>query len=109
MLDGIGGQLGMQGGAEFVLLGGRRFSGLLLFAIGLGAMGLNVAQIGSWMNYGVDFTGGTLVQVEFTRRGYERATHTALCPKDAMLKLTATLRKLPGKPSKEPHKEPRKK
>ena len=37
----------------------------LLFAMTLGAMALNRAQIGSWLNYGVDFTGGTLVQVRF--------------------------------------------
>lgn len=37
----------------------------LLFAATLGAMALNKAQIGSWLNYGVDFTGGTLTQVAF--------------------------------------------
>ena len=35
--------------------------------IGALAMIWNVASIGSWVDYGVDFTGGTLVQVEFTR------------------------------------------
>jgi preprotein translocase subunit SecF len=39
----------------------------LLFVVGLGAMVKNVASHGSWLNYGVDFTGGTLVQLEFTR------------------------------------------
>ena len=39
----------------------------LLFLGGLGAMVSNVARFGSWMNYGVDFTGGTLVQLQFTR------------------------------------------
>lgn len=34
---------------------------------GLVAMGINVATLGSWLNYGVDFTGGTLVQVQFER------------------------------------------
>lgn len=52
------------------------------------------------VSVGLDCLPGVPVQVEFTRRGYARATHTALCPKDAMLKLTATLRKLPGKPRK---------
>ncbi|HET7275781.1 MAG TPA: protein translocase subunit SecF [Longimicrobiaceae bacterium] len=33
--------------------------------IGIGAMVYNVASIGSWLNYGVDFSGGTLVQVRF--------------------------------------------
>jgi preprotein translocase subunit SecF len=34
-------------------------------ALGLAAMLFNVATLGSWLNYGVDFTGGSLVQVEF--------------------------------------------
>jgi preprotein translocase subunit SecF len=33
--------------------------------IGVGAMIYNVATLGSWLNYGVDFTGGALVQVHF--------------------------------------------
>jgi preprotein translocase subunit SecF len=33
--------------------------------IGVAAMLYNVATIGSWQNYGVDFTGGSLVQVRF--------------------------------------------
>lgn len=37
----------------------------VVIAIGLGAMVFNVASIGNWQNYGVDFTGGTLVQVHF--------------------------------------------
>ncbi|HEX8361476.1 MAG TPA: protein translocase subunit SecF [Longimicrobium sp.] len=37
----------------------------LLFLVGFGAMAANVARFGSWMNYGVDFTGGTLVQLRF--------------------------------------------
>jgi len=40
------------------------FSGVLL-AVGLAAMALNVVALGSWQNYGVDFTGGSLVQVRF--------------------------------------------
>lgn len=32
---------------------------------GIAAMLFNTATTGSWLNYGVDFTGGTLVQVEF--------------------------------------------
>jgi preprotein translocase subunit SecF len=37
-------------------------SGILL-AAGIGAMIVNVASIGSWMDYGVDFTGGTRIVV----------------------------------------------
>lgn len=33
--------------------------------IGIAAMVVNIFSIGSWQNYGIDFTGGTLVQVEF--------------------------------------------
>ena len=32
---------------------------------GIAAMVINVATIGSWQDYGVDFTGGSLIQVEF--------------------------------------------
>jgi preprotein translocase subunit SecF len=38
-----------------------------LLLLGVGAMGLNVASLGSWLNYGVDFAGGTLVHVDFER------------------------------------------
>ena len=34
--------------------------------VGLLAVVWNLTSIGSWVNYGVDFTGGTLVQVAFT-------------------------------------------
>ena len=37
----------------------------VLLAIGLGAMALNYARTGSALNYGVDFRGGTLVQLSF--------------------------------------------
>ncbi len=47
------------------------------------------------VSVGLDCLPGVPVQVEFSKRGYERAKHTALCPKDAMLKLTARLRKAP--------------
>jgi preprotein translocase subunit SecF len=35
--------------------------------IGAAAMAYNWSSIGSWLNYGIDFTGGSLVQVEFTQ------------------------------------------
>jgi len=39
-------------------------SGIVLL-IGIGAMIFNVFAIGNWQNYGVDFTGGSLIQVRF--------------------------------------------
>lgn len=44
--------------------GAYLFSGLVL-AAGIAAMVLNIASVGSWQRYGVDFTGGVLVQVRF--------------------------------------------
>lgn len=41
-------------------------TGVLLLATVV-AMIMNVARIGSWLNYGVDFKGGTLVQLDFNR------------------------------------------
>ena len=40
------------------------FSSILIL-VAIGAMLANVALIGSWQQYGVDFTGGSLIQVEF--------------------------------------------
>jgi preprotein translocase subunit SecF len=40
------------------------FSGIALL-IAIGAMVFHVVIMGSWQNYGVDFTGGSLVQVQF--------------------------------------------
>ncbi len=37
----------------------------LLLMLGIGAMIYNTATTGNWLNYGVDFSGGTLVQVDF--------------------------------------------
>ena len=41
-------------------------TGVMLLA-GLAAMAMNVSRFGSWLNYGVDFKGGTVVQLDFTR------------------------------------------
>ena len=41
------------------------FSAVVLL-VGIAAMFYNVASIGTWQNYGVDFTGGSLVQVRFS-------------------------------------------
>ena len=37
-----------------------------MIAIGLTGIVVNIVTTGSWLNYGVDFTGGSLVQVRFT-------------------------------------------
>lgn len=37
----------------------------ITIVVGIGAMLANIGLIGSWQNYGVDFTGGSLVQVHF--------------------------------------------
>lgn len=37
----------------------------VMLLVGLGGMIKNVGQYGSWLNYGVDFKGGTLVQLQF--------------------------------------------
>jgi preprotein translocase subunit SecF len=37
----------------------------IAIAVGVAAMVWNVVSIGAWQNYGVDFTGGSLVQVRF--------------------------------------------
>ncbi|MEX2583043.1 MAG: protein translocase subunit SecF [Gemmatimonadota bacterium] len=54
--------------ADYPFLEWRRrayvVSALLLLA-GIGGMIFNVASLGAWLNYGVDFSGGTMVQVRF--------------------------------------------
>lgn len=45
------------------------------------------------VSVGLDCLPGKPVQVEFVLRGHQRLTHQTLCPKDAMLKLTARMRK----------------
>ena len=45
--------------------GGAYVFSAVLILVGIGAMVFNVFSIGSWQNYGVDFTGGSLIQVEF--------------------------------------------
>src|SRR6202008_1777752 len=37
----------------------------VMLAVGFGSMAVNYARTGSWLNYGVDFQGGTLVQLRF--------------------------------------------
>ena len=54
--------------AKYSFIGKRRraytFSAVLIL-VGVGAMIFNGFSIGSWQNYGVDFTGGFLIQVQF--------------------------------------------
>ena len=38
----------------------------VIILVGIGSMVANVATLGSWQNYGVDFTGGSLVEVRFS-------------------------------------------
>ena len=56
------------GNARYRFIEARRkayvFSAVVL-AIALASMVANIVLIGSWQNYGVDFTGGSLVQVRF--------------------------------------------
>ncbi|MDT8339869.1 MAG: protein translocase subunit SecF [Longimicrobiales bacterium] len=54
--------------ANFQFIQKRRPAYLLsavVIAVGIGAMIFNAATMGSWLNYGVDFTGGSLIQVHF--------------------------------------------
>lgn len=39
----------------------------LLLLLGVGAMVYNAATRGEWLNYGIDFSGGTIVQVDFVQ------------------------------------------
>ena len=52
-------------------------SGVVL-TLGIGAMVANVALIGSWQNYGVDFTGGVLVQLRFEQPTTDNELREAL-------------------------------
>jgi preprotein translocase subunit SecF len=54
--------------ANYPFLSWRRkayiVSGTLLL-LGVVAMAVNTARLGAWLNYGVDFTGGTLIHIDF--------------------------------------------
>lgn len=54
--------------ADYSFINRRRsaymVSGIVIL-IGVAGMVFNFVSIGSWMNYGVDFTGGSLIQVRF--------------------------------------------
>jgi hypothetical protein len=51
------------------------------------------------VSVGLECLPGTPVIVEFSLRGYEKAKHRTLCPHDALVKVTARLRKGSGKAS----------
>lgn len=54
--------------ANYPFLSWRRkgyLASAILLAVGIVAMVVNTASIGSWLRYGVDFSGGTLIQVDF--------------------------------------------
>lgn len=54
--------------ADFHFIEHRKWAYIISIAVilvGFGGMARNVATLGKWQNYGVDFTGGSLVQVRF--------------------------------------------
>jgi hypothetical protein len=51
------------------------------------------------VSVGLECVPGTPVMVEFSLRGYEKAKHRTICPHDALVKVTARLRKGSGKAS----------
>jgi len=54
-----------------------------VLAVGIAAMLFNVVSLGSWQNYGVDFTGGSLVQVRFDDQTTDADLRAALGGADA--------------------------
>jgi len=55
----------------------------VVILIGVAGMVVNVASMGSWQNYGVDFTGGSLIQVRFTQPTTAAQLRAALGGSDA--------------------------
>jgi preprotein translocase subunit SecF len=56
--------------ADYHFIENRKRAYILSIAVillGFVGMGMNVARYGKWQNYGVDFTGGSLVQVRFNQ------------------------------------------
>jgi hypothetical protein len=51
------------------------------------------------VSVGLDCFPGRDLVVDFTLRGFEKSRHRTLCPKDALVKVTARLRKASGKSS----------
>jgi len=73
-------------GAKYGFINMRRKAYVVSAAVlgaGIVAMVLNFATNGSWQNYGVDFTGGVLVQVRFEEPTTDAALREALGGTDA--------------------------
>lgn len=64
---------------EFIRLRRKAYvvSGAVL-ALGVAGVGLNLVRTGAWQNYGVDFTGGVLVQVRFDEETSDSELRQAL-------------------------------
>ena len=64
---------------EFIKLRRKAYviSGVVL-ALGATGIGLNLVRTGTWQNYGVDFTGGVLVQVRFNQETDDSELRRAL-------------------------------
>ena len=69
---------------EFIRLRRKAYvvSGVVL-ALGLAGIALNLVRTGTWQNYGVDFTGGVLVQVRFNQATSDSELRQALGGVDA--------------------------
>ncbi len=73
-------------GAKYQFINQRRRAYVVsaaLFLVGIGAMVTNVATMGNWQRYGVDFTGGSFIHVSFTQETTVAALRTALGGLDA--------------------------
>jgi len=58
------------------------------------------------VSVGLDCQPGRDLVVDFSLRGFEKSRHRTRCPKDTLVKVTARLRKVPGKsPGKSPGKK----
>ncbi len=72
--------------ADYKFIENRRTTYTLsgaVIAVGLAFMVYNVASIGSWQNYGVDFTGGSFIQVRFDQPTTAAQLRAALGGPDA--------------------------
>ena len=69
---------------EFIALRRKAYvvSGVVL-ALGISGVVLNLVRTGTWQNYGVDFTGGVLVQVRFNQETSDSELRQALGGVDA--------------------------